>query len=543
LTVLVGQALRDGLRSREQVEDFVRQIQAGESVFEDEASEGRTRSLAASLAYGFENAFTEAQRKQLALLHLFQAFVNVDVLRAMGLAESEWCLPEAKDLTREAGIAVLDRAAEVGLLTGLGGGYYTIHPALPWFFRRLFDRYYSERRIAAARAFVESMAGLAYSYSLEYQRGNHAVAGSIAAEEMNLLHARGLARSHGWWALLANTIQPLSHLYGQTGRRVEWARLVDEIVPDFVDPLTDGPLPGRETEWTLVTQYRVWLAREARRWDEAEALQKLDVAWHRRDAAATLAKPPTTWNDDGKRIVRGLSVSLHELSEIQRERGSASCVKGYLESLALAESIPDSQSAAVTAFNLGTAMKDVEGVRDLDAAEQWYRRSFDLRVEGDSMGAARCLAQMGTVAYLRARDAKKAGQPVQQRHGHLAMAEQYYEQALQIFPPDAVRDLAVTHNQLGNLYSAMGRVETSLRHFQESIRYKEHMGDRYGAGTSRRNAARALADARRFDDAIEWVQSSLEDFRACGNADQEIVNTLKLLERIESDRQANAPPS
>ena len=149
LTVVVGQALRDGLKSREQIEAFVRRLQAGEPVFDDEASEGRTRSLAASLAYGFDSAFTEAERKQLALLHLFQGFVDVDALRLMGHPEGEWCLAEAKGLTREVGIALLDRAAEVGLLTAVGAGYYRIHPALPWFFRRLFEEYYSETRLAA----------------------------------------------------------------------------------------------------------------------------------------------------------------------------------------------------------------------------------------------------------------------------------------------------------------------------------------------------------------------------------------------------------
>jgi hypothetical protein len=33
-------------------------------------------------------------------------------------------------LTHEQGIALLDRAAEVGLLNAHGGGYYSIHPAL-----------------------------------------------------------------------------------------------------------------------------------------------------------------------------------------------------------------------------------------------------------------------------------------------------------------------------------------------------------------------------------------------------------------------------
>jgi hypothetical protein len=40
LTVLVGQALRDGLKSCEQIATFVRMLQGGESVFEDEASDG-----------------------------------------------------------------------------------------------------------------------------------------------------------------------------------------------------------------------------------------------------------------------------------------------------------------------------------------------------------------------------------------------------------------------------------------------------------------------------------------------------------------------
>src|ERR1019366_3840738 len=59
LTVLVGQALRDGLTSREQIAGFVSKVQAGEAVVEDEAREGWTRSFAASLAYCLENAFTE----------------------------------------------------------------------------------------------------------------------------------------------------------------------------------------------------------------------------------------------------------------------------------------------------------------------------------------------------------------------------------------------------------------------------------------------------------------------------------------------------
>src|ERR1019366_3508807 len=285
LTVLVGQALRDGLKSGAQIAAFVRQLQAGEAVFEDEASEGRTRSLAASLAYGFENAFAEAERKQLALLHLFQEFVDVDALRFMGNPEQEWRLPEVQGLTREVGFALLDRAAEVGLLTALGGGYYRIHPALPWFFRRLFEQCYPARQIAATRAFAEAMGGLGNYYHSQYVDGNRDVIGALAAEEANLLHARSLARSNGWWDCVTSTMQGLNVFYQYTGRGAEWSHLVEEIVPDFVDPATQGPLPGKEEDWSLVTQYRVRLARNARQWDQAERLQSQRAAWDRQRAA------------------------------------------------------------------------------------------------------------------------------------------------------------------------------------------------------------------------------------------------------------------
>jgi hypothetical protein len=65
--------------------------------------------------------FTDDERKVLALLHLFQGFVDVDALRAMGVPEAEWCLATVRGLTRERGIALLDRAAEIGLLHAQGG--------------------------------------------------------------------------------------------------------------------------------------------------------------------------------------------------------------------------------------------------------------------------------------------------------------------------------------------------------------------------------------------------------------------------------------
>lgn len=202
ITVLVGQALREGLKTKVQITAFVEKLRAGEASFSDEVSEGRAKSLGASLSYGFEHAFTETERKQLALLHFFQGFVDVQTLCDMGNPKLG-DLPEIHGLTREAGMALLDRAAEVGLLTAHGGGYYSIHPALPWYFKNLFEQYYPAARsqrlttndedsIQATRAFVKAMSGLGSYYHRKYNEGNREVIAALTAEEANLLYARQL---------------------------------------------------------------------------------------------------------------------------------------------------------------------------------------------------------------------------------------------------------------------------------------------------------------------------------------------------------------
>jgi hypothetical protein len=224
LTVVVGQALRDGLRTAQQIRDYVQQLRAGEAAFEDDESQGRTRSLGASLSYGFGAAFSEEERQTLALLHHFQGFVEVAALTLMGDTSDEWHIPAIAGLTREQGIALLDRAAEVGLLAAYGGGAYRIHPALPWFFRRLYEQYYPDD--APARAYVEALGELGNYYGRQYNEGNRGVIALMKAEEANLLHARRLAQQHGWYHRITSTMQGLDELYGHTGRRAEWRRLV-----------------------------------------------------------------------------------------------------------------------------------------------------------------------------------------------------------------------------------------------------------------------------------------------------------------------------
>ena len=531
ITVVVGQALRDGIETKKQVYDYLNKLQKGEGVFEDETSEGRSKSLGASLSYGFESAFSEDERKILALLHFFQGFVDVDVLKMM-VSDEDWGVG-SKDFTREKGIVLLDKADEIGLLSAHGGGYYTIHPALPWFFRELFEQYYpaetedggqktdetvtgppSSVALQATRAYVEAMGKLGNYYHNQYGDGNREVIAPLRAEEANLLHARALARQHDWWRSFG-TMQGLRTLYDHTGRRAEWGRLVEEIVPDFVGA-DDLPLPGREEQWSLVTQHRVFLAIEERNWAEAERLQRLRVEWERRNAAPLLARPPEALNAGEKNMLRTLATSLNQLSVILREQNSPEATKPDEEAFEILTRAKDNVSAAVVAFNLGHAYKDLPALRDLDEAERWYQRSLELFDKNDRLAHGKCHNQLGYVAWERFMDAKKDEKKKEELLKHLNTAADYYQQALALLPPDAVDDLAVTHNQLGNIYDDAGNLERALDHYNEAIKFLEMAGNQYQAGQVRFNVAVTIANKGRLSDALLYARAALRNYETYG---------------------------
>jgi tetratricopeptide (TPR) repeat protein len=542
ITVVVRQALRNGLKTKVELEALVAKLRSGEAAFEDEVSEGRDKSLGASLSYGFESAFSDVERKQLALLHFFQGFVDVNVLRRMANHD---VLPRAKDreLSRDAGIALLDRAAETGLLEPLGNGYYSIHPALPWFFGSLFEQYYlapsdsrEESLLNANHAFVEAVSELASFYQYHYTEGNQDVIGLLSWEEPNLLQARQLALAHGWWDQLVRVMQGLYVLYDHLGRTPEWVRLVNEIVPDFVDPATDGPLIGREESWSIITQHRIELARRARRWDEAERLLGARVDWNRKRAEPVLVKPPDEIDDVQRNVIRSLAASLYDLGQIQRELGQAECVAVYEESLVLAEKIGDRAVAATCAYSLGHAFKgfSIPGLQDLARAEHWYRRSLALRDEQNRLGRARCLTELGSVAYERLKDATAAEEPESVLMSHFRDAEKFYGEALTLSPQNAVHHLAVTHHQFGNLYADVGNFEGALTHWQNSLRCEETSGNLYGAAMTRVSIASGLLMTGRLEDAKEYALAALRNYETFGDlATSEIQRTQELLEQIE----------
>ncbi len=549
ITVLVDQALKHGWRTRAQVEAFVAQLRAGEAQIEDgDADQGRGKSLAASLTYGFEAGFSEGDKAILALLVWFQGFVDADSLRVMGAPDQDWTLEAVRGKPKDALVALLNRAADAGLLTRVGTGLYTIHPALPWHFTRLFTTHYPDdaARLRAERAYVAAIAYWGSYYHNELGAGNPNVLGLLAAEEDNLLAARRRALQHGWHRNSLEAMQGLRQLYARTGRGAAWAALVAEVVPVFVEPTTDLPRTGiDEDDWGIVTSYRVRLALEERDLVTAARLQGAAVEVDRRRAAPAL--DGTLSVDAGRNLIRTLSVSIFTLGQIQREQGEGACVTAYEEALELDQRIGDRAAEAIAAFNLGHAYLEITTLRDLDTtarldeAERWYQRSLDLRPPNEAQGRAQSTGQLGSVAYARFTAGRAAGVADSELLRHLNAAAQRYRDALALTPTTALPDLAVAHNQLGNIYDATGQNDLARQHYDAAIRYYEQSDGLYGAAGTRYNVAIMYRAQRDLDTALLYAESALRGFQSSPNAADRVQLAQQLIARIQRDKQGGTP--
>jgi tetratricopeptide (TPR) repeat protein len=472
IVLVVGQAVRDGLRTKDEFDGLAARLQQ----VEYGGDEGVPLPLAKAAKYVFANSFDEPEHGQLSLLHLFQGLVHVDTLRAMGDAGAG----DMVERDSESVIRLLERAAIAGFLNGYGGGYYTVQPSLAWFFRRRFEERDRQTRQDSIEAYVEAMGGAANFYAGRAQSGDRDAIDALRAEQPNLFRARALARELGHWGALIATMQGLRQIYEETGRVAEWRSLVDEIVPDLVDPATDGPLPRREEPWSLLTGYRVEFAQQSGEWNSAERLQRLRVDWIRGRASKDPAGPRT------------LAVALGTLGQIQREAGSAKCIDSFQEAFEIVSGLGDRPLTSIGAFELG---RTYEAAREWDQAESWYRKSMEACPDDDRAVRPKILSQLGGISYERFLGSFKESTPNLE---HLENTARFYHQALELTPREAVAHLAVIHNQLGNTYYQAGESERALEHYRESIACKESSGNGFGAATTRYNVALLLLDDKRY---------------------------------------------
>ncbi len=553
LRVLVGQAVKAGLHGRQQIADFVEAIRSGEQQIEDaDEEQGRDKSLGASLNYGFRHAFKDDELPIIALLHLFQGTVDVDALELMSRV-GEHALPELKGRSKEHLTNLLERARDTGLLTHLGATWFSIHPALPWFLRQLFARHYDGQAghsttHAALRAWVEAIGELGNYYHRQFNEGNRRVIDLLELEEANLLHARRLARQNQWWKPLVSCMQGMDELYGYQGRTGEWARLVEEIRPNYCTD-DDEPILGREDYYSMVMGYRVVLAQvHERNLTKAAALQEKQVGFNRQRTASLLTLPANAPLDDVQRNrLRTLGVSVFVLGQILQEQGDAACLEPYQESLEIDRRTGDKAGQAVDEYNIAHAYMELPAIRDLDASEAAYQRSLDLRNPTDALGRSKCIKQIGMVHYERFIEARKLKEPVETLLHHAQAAEANYLEGLRLCPNDALTDLAPMHNTIAALYSDVGQFDEAREHFEQAAQYYEKVGNHFYAGQTRFNMALMYARASEREvqpsqqrafllRARAYAEAALRDFRQYqGRAAADEAETQDLLDSIDQD--------
>ncbi len=549
LRVLVGQAVKAGLRGRQRIAEFVEAIRTGEQVFENtDAKQGRDKSLGASLDYGFRNAFQPDELPIVALLHLFQGTVDVDALAFMGKGDD--ALAELKGKSDEQLTALLHRATETGLLTYLGSTWFTIHPALPWFLRQLFLRHYDGQEgrssaQAALRAWVAAVGELGSLYHRRINQGQGQLIDFLGLEEDNLLQARRLARRHQWWSPVLSCMQGLRALYQHRGRGAEFARLVEEIVPDYCTP-DDEPIEGREEAYSLVMGYRVDVAQHGQRdLTKAAALQQKTVEWDRRQAKEALALPEGAPLDgEPRHLLDTLVASLLTLGQILEEQADAECVNHFTEAIRFCRRIGAKAREAVAQFNLGHAYMDIAGIRNLDAAEAAYRRSLEMHDENDVLGRSKCIKQIGTVHHHRFSEARDRGESAETLSRHWEAAQKYLLEGLKLCRNDALRDLGAIHNQLGNLYDDAGQPNRAREQYEQAAQCFEKIGDRFLAGRVRVNIAlmylqafaatsEALAKHNNLLRARDFAEAALRDFQHYqGRAGEKETKVQRILDQI-----------
>jgi tetratricopeptide (TPR) repeat protein len=396
----------------------------------------------------------------------------------------------------------------------------------------------------AGRAYVEVIGAFAVACAKRAEAGDAAALRELNTQESNLHHACRLACQLEWWSMAAKAARGLGVLYETGGRFAQWEALLEQLTPLCVERITQQSLPGREEFWRAVIGQGARLAHKNRKLTRAEKLQELCVRWDRQKAgsrdekAGSKDEMATLSEDDDRETQRSLAGSLYSLSTILREQGTPS-VKVDEEAVALRERLGEKKPASAWAYEIGQSYTEAPEIRELSQAERWLKRGLELISEDDRPGKAKCLAQLGRVAWVRFNEARRGDRPEAELRRYLNDARMYYQAALEYDPPDDFPKLAQHHEELGHISQAVGDFERAFPHYREAIRYHDLSEDHRSSGHTRFNLAIDLRNANRLAEARKYALAARESLERSGSSEHDIMRRIKmLLESIEQKLQA-----
>ncbi len=411
----------------------------------DQEPGGRLSSLGASITYSWTHLDQES-RRLLPAVSLFHDIADEQVLSvfsAVGGVPARFA-----DISEEQWAQVLGDAARVGLLRGISGGMYRIHPALPAYLTSAWHADdpdgYKPDRDAASNALCAAYADFARWLAAEIASGDAALAYAILGlHRLTLGATLSHALDHSMWEEADGIVRALGNYWDTRGLRTEASAWTDRILAAATEPGRDTPAAGSPAArlWAYLT------GREANRQVEAGQLDQAERAY-RRVLGWLQNQPETYWTRSN------IAIIYHQLGMTAQDRGR------------------------------------------LDEADDWYRRSLAVNDElGNRSGAAASYHQLGMIA---------------RRSGRLDQADDWNRKALSI--NEELHDrprMSMTYHQLGIIAQDRGQLDEADNWYRKSLAIEERLGNRPGMATSYHQLGITAQQRGQLDEAEAWYRRSL----------------------------------
>ena len=451
---------------------------------------GRTTSLAASITYSYAH-LSERARRLLPAVSLFHGVADEDVLMLLSAAEG---VPgRFAGISKDEWQAALADAARVGLLTGLGGGMYQVHPALPGYLAAGWNAEnpsgYARERQECEQALCTACAAFSRWLTEQITSGDAALAFTVLRWEWRTLGAMlGHALDHRAWDDASGIVRALDAYWDARGLGAEAAGWADRILDAAVGP-GQAPSEPASSLWLYTTIHQAGRQQDAGRQDQA-------AQTYRRTLAYLHDQPATSWTRDS------IAVIYHQLGINAQDLGRLDEADDwYHKSLAMKENVGNRPGTALTYHGLGMVARRRGR---LDEADEWFRKALAIEEElGNGPGMARMYHQLGVTAEDR---------------GRLEEAANWYRKSLTISEELGNRPyMAASYHQLGIIAQDLGRLEEAANWYRKSLTISEELGNRpYMASTYHQLGI--IAQAReRLEEADDWYRKSLTIKEELGN--------------------------
>jgi tetratricopeptide (TPR) repeat protein len=459
----------------------------------DDPEAGRVTSLPASITYSYAHLAGQT-RRLLPAVSLFHGVADEDLLMLFSVVEG--APSRFAGVSKEEWTAVLEDAARVGLLTGLGGGMYRIHPALPGYLAAGWHAEdpggYSQQREACEQALCTASADFGDWLSGQIESGDAAVAYTIIGLQRRTLGAMlGHALDHGAWDNADRIVRALDDYWDSRGLGQEADAWADRI-------LDATAKPGKDTPAAETPARRLWLYTTIHQANRQKDVGQPDQAARTYQQALTYlqAQPETEWT-------RGnIAVICHQLGMTAQNRGRLEEADDwYRRAIKIREKLGSRALLATDYHHLGMT---AQARRRLEEADDWYRKALTIFEElDDRPHMAATYHQLGNTAYLR---------------GRLEEADDWYRKSLTISEELGNRpNMAVSYHQLGVIAQARGRLDEADDWYRKSLTISEELADRRRMAATYHQLG-VIAQARgRLDEAGNWYHKALIFKEELGN--------------------------